>query len=346
MRQIILHPTRTLAVPQPTEQLNIRIATIADIPFIDSLQKMYSKELGFMPTAWLEGKIARNEILIAEGIGDRVQGLGNANSSSLSPNPYPLTPLGYIIAQDRYLKRDDLGIIYQLVVIPLKQRGFIGAALLKAQFDRSAYGCRLYCCWCAQDLVANHFWESMGFVPLAYRNGSESRTKHGGVRVHIFWEKKIRGNDDACHWWFPSKTDQGALRADRLAFPIPPNVHWKDVLPIVIPQQPQIGAATVRKNPVKRKPHPPRALQWGPPGTEVIYEKDLSVIEKPRRETKLKIRLDPKFIAASRELRDRYLEEINEHGFELHALGKYDLTRRNQELPSGMAMKEPLQIAA
>ncbi|MGB7157971.1 MAG: hypothetical protein WBD40_07880, partial [Tepidisphaeraceae bacterium] len=89
--------------------------------------------------------------------------------------------LGYVIANDQYFKRDDVGIVYQMNVVPGYQRGLIGASLLKAQFERSAYGCRLYCCWCAQDIAANRFWEAMGFVPLAYRAGSEKKG-----RVHIF----------------------------------------------------------------------------------------------------------------------------------------------------------------
>src|SRR5437660_762861 len=67
-------------------------------------------------------------------------------------------PLGYCIGHDQYFKRDDVGIIYQLNVLPGKQRSLIGAALIKAMFDRAAYGCRLFCCWCAQDIEANHFW--------------------------------------------------------------------------------------------------------------------------------------------------------------------------------------------
>ena len=53
---------------------------------------------------------------------------------------------------------NELGVIYQLCVAPGFQRGLIGASLIKAVFERSAYGCRLYCCWCAQDLDANYFW--------------------------------------------------------------------------------------------------------------------------------------------------------------------------------------------
>src|SRR5438067_729115 len=58
-------------------------------------------------------------------------------------------PVGYCIGNDQYFKHDDIGIIYQLNVLPGKQRGLIGAALVQAMFDRAAYGCKLFCCWCA-----------------------------------------------------------------------------------------------------------------------------------------------------------------------------------------------------
>ena len=129
---------------------------------------------------------------------------------------------GYIISKDRYLKRDELGVVYQLCVAPSVQRGLIGAALVKAVFERAAYGCRLFCCWCAQDLAANEFWEAMGFVPLAFRVGGKKK------RVHIFWQKRICEGDDATPWWYPFKTDSGAIREDRVVFPIPPGVGWRD----------------------------------------------------------------------------------------------------------------------
>ena len=102
-------------------------------------------------------------------------------------------------------------------VVPGQQRGLIGATLLKAMFDRAAYGCRLFCCWCAQDIEANHFWESLGFVPLAFRAGSRQKD-----RVHIFWQKRIRAGDTTTPWWFPAQTTGGSIREDRLVLPIPP----------------------------------------------------------------------------------------------------------------------------
>jgi hypothetical protein len=199
-----------LPLPLPDVPCVIRPGTNEDIPFIDALQKRHTKQVGWMPTKQFEGKIAAGHVLIAEdGAGGRV---------------------GYLIGNDQYFKRDDVGIVYQINVVPEVRRSLVAASLLRAQFERSAYGCRLYCCWCAQDIEANRFWEAMGFVPLAFRSGSEKRS-----RVHIFWQKRIRSGDETTPWWFPSKTAGGSIREDRIVLPIPPGTHWSDAKPLIFP---------------------------------------------------------------------------------------------------------------
>ena len=250
---------RPTAIPLPTPRrggVHIRPATLADLPFIDALQKQTSKAVGFMPRAQLEGKVNRHEVLVAEGGGSEGRGTWaeagpetrlTSSGSAVCPHPTspaptspaptsPTSPLGYLIGSDRYFKRDDVGVIYQIGVIEGERRGLVAATLLRAQFDRSAYGCRLYCCWCAQDLPANRFWEAMGFVPLAFRTGSATRGSKGSGRTHIFWQKRIRPGDETSDWWFPSTTNGGALRGDRIVLPIPPGVHWSDTMPVILPE--------------------------------------------------------------------------------------------------------------
>ena len=153
-------------------------------------------------------------------------------------SPVPL-PIGYVMSQDRYFKRDDVGIIYQLNIAPGKQRSLVGASLIKAVFDRAAYGCKLFCCWCAQDLNANYFWEALGFVPLAFRAGAVGkqtlRGSSGRARTHVFWQKRIREGDATTPFWYPCKTDGGHMREDRIVLPIPPGVKWSDAMPILLP---------------------------------------------------------------------------------------------------------------
>jgi hypothetical protein len=203
-----------------------------------------------------------------------------------------------------------LGIIYQLCVAPGVQRKLVGAALVREVFARSAYGCRLYCCWCAQDLAANHFWEAMGFVPIAFRAGSS-----GKKRVHIFWQRRINADDATTRYWYPAQTNAGAIREDRLVFPIPPGVHWQDVQAVVLPgqQTPQLEDRRPRqskshKPPVAVKPVAATLgrLQFAPP----VEAKPA----RPKREPRAKVKNDPKFVAAARELRDRWLEHASAPG--------------------------------
>jgi len=179
-----------------------------DLTFIDKLQRIHTKMVGYFPTGQFKGYIEQGAVLIAY---DRSMG-------------HQAQSLGYIISKDRYLKRDELGVIYQLNVVPGVQRKLVGASLVKSAFERSAYGCRLYCCWCAQDIQANYFWQSLGFVPIAFRAGST-----GKKRVHIFWQRRVHQDDFTTGWWYPYQTNSGAIRQDRLVFPIPPGVDWRDV---------------------------------------------------------------------------------------------------------------------
>src|SRR4051794_38939869 len=117
-----------IALPAPREAITIRLGTVEDIPFLDSLQKLHTKQVGWMPTAQFEGKIRAGHVLIAEenaggGVGLRV---GVGLNTDANPDPthtriptltHPsLHPVGYVIGNDQYFKHDDIGIIYQLNV--------------------------------------------------------------------------------------------------------------------------------------------------------------------------------------------------------------------------------------
>src|SRR4051812_25746397 len=98
----------------------IRPAVAGDYAFVDRLQDMHSKALGFLRKAALEGKINAGEVLIAEenrvsGFGVRGSGEDEANSTFSDPIPETRTPkpepIGYCIFSDRYFKRDEVGIV-------------------------------------------------------------------------------------------------------------------------------------------------------------------------------------------------------------------------------------------
>src|SRR4051812_41535648 len=63
---LIVHPSSLLPVPAPRcGAIEVRLATAEDIPFMDGLQKLHQKQLGFMPRKTFEGKIAAGHVLVA-----------------------------------------------------------------------------------------------------------------------------------------------------------------------------------------------------------------------------------------------------------------------------------------
>lgn len=389
-------------VPQPRVPVAVRTATLDDLSFIDDLQKTHSHMVGWFPRKQMEQYIEGEHVLVAEEssvISDQ-SSVGETDNREPNTDNSP-SPLGYCIFKDQYLKRDDVGIIYQLNVLPLKQRNLIGATLVKEAFARAAYGCKLFSCWCAQDIQANWFWESIGFVPLAFRTGSR-----GKQRIHIFWQRRI--NQEVRHkntggtpppslgastvpptpvppsrptpYWFPYQTQAGAVREDRIVLPIPPETHWRDVMPLLLPEvedpakdhrQDACATKTLPGGaPVKPRPEQPKLtaaqrativraqsahLKGVPVGkkavvtgsgikyvdrTDYIPELDdpdelreeAIKTEKKKRARKPRAKHDPKIVKQARELRDRFLEAVNERGLLPEAWdadgGKYDVSRQ------------------
>jgi len=178
--------------------------------------------------------------------------------------------------------------------------------------------------------------------------------------VHIFWQKRIVEGDAETRWWYPSQTNSGAIREDRLVFPIPPGTHWSEVRAVALPQTENpklecrsVGPASSRDNPkqirnpkskIQNPPGPPpgkvaivvggRIRYVDRPGyvaTEAQRAIELpSKAKAPReprapRKPRAKVKIDPKYVAAARELRDRWMEHVNTTS--LLPVGMYDVSR-------------------
>src|ERR1051325_1368678 len=118
----------------------------------------------------------------------------------------------------------------------------------------------------------------MGFTAIAFRTASRSRGQKR-ARIHIFWQKRIRANDAGTRWWYPSQTGGGELREDRLVFPIPPGVSWRDVLPVVLTGE----RAEVRDQKSEEAPKKRRAKKVlkAPPGRRgSLWFKHEAIVEK------------------------------------------------------------------
>src|SRR5262245_18011653 len=137
----------TQMIPIPRSELSFRLGTLADFPFLDSLQKKHSKALGYFPTKQFEDYIKTGGVLIAEsrvaesGVAScqlpvASEGAGDAHLLATG-NSQLATPLGYVISRDRYLSPDELGVVFQLCVVDGHLRKFVGAALVREAFARS-----------------------------------------------------------------------------------------------------------------------------------------------------------------------------------------------------------------
>ena len=349
--------------PEARVPVTVRAAVPGDLPLIDALQKMHGHMVGFLPSKQIENYINDGNVVVAEE-----QAKAGLSGGAI--------PIGYCIFKDQYLKRDDVGIVYQLNVMPLRQRHLVGATLVKAAFDKAAYGCRLFSCWCAQDIQANWFWESIGFIPLAFRTGSRAKQ-----RIHIFWQRRIRDDDDSTPYWFPSQTSAGAVGEDRIVLPIPPDTHWRDAKPMILPglplPAPEMPKMLPGGAPVRTRPEQPKLsrsqraalersksahLGAAPIGKKAIirggriryveipgFDPALDApdellppekVRKPRRGG-ARQRNDPKYIAAARELRDRYLEQVNADRLLPSASGKYDVSRQITDGRSELQLAYP-----
>ena len=318
------------SLPERADDVTLRPATTRDIAFIDPLQKKASKSLGFMTRGTLEGKVALGEVLIAETLGGQ--------------------PLGYIIGSDRYYKREDVGVIYQVNVTQTRRRGLVGAALVRGMLARWPWGVRLACCWCAQDLEVNRFWQALGFVPLAYRGGSTRKQ-----RTHVFWQRRVHRGDD-CPWWYPSQTTGGSIREDRLVLPIPPDQHWSQARPVLLPgmrDAKQIEADAQLAKPARAsRPKAAKVAQIEPegiasggfrfaPSTSPPVEATPVASPKPAKTPAVKN--DPTLVRKVRTLRDIFLAEVNAGGIALPETGKYDVGRA---LPNGADGGEAARLPA
>ncbi|MEM1446261.1 MAG: hypothetical protein AAGF84_09415 [Planctomycetota bacterium] len=264
-------PPQPLPLPGPAVDFDVRLANEADIPWIDALQRESNREaraLGFWSLKMFEGYIAKGNIWIAErssgqySVASGQSGQPQTARDAMSSTGHlplgtehcdPERRLGYLIASDTYFKREDVGVIYQMNIAPGSRRSFVASNLLQRVWETWPWGVKLCGLWCAQDLQANYFWEKCGFRPIAFRAGSsrqkvtnlDGSTSEG--RVHLYWQKRIRagdgGPDDPSSgaggtpYWYPSKTGGGAMREDRVVFPMPPasEVHWSKAAPRFLP---------------------------------------------------------------------------------------------------------------
>jgi hypothetical protein len=108
------------------------------------------------------------------------------------------------------------------------------------------------------------------------------------------------------------------------------------------------GGGNKRKPKVPAAPsRPKRGLWFAPPAPPPMTAAEKKAAKaKARAERPPRMKNDPKLVAAARELRDRYIEQINA-GLLLppSANGKYDVSRQLEAAPSAMKQTPLLKAA-
>jgi hypothetical protein len=114
-----------------------------------------------------------------------------------------------------------------------------------------------------------------------------------------------------------------------MVLPIPPGTHWSEVKPPVFKSvetnlidAPKPAEAKPRRV-VKKEMVP--VVRQSTLGSTLRFGSVKVAVEKPKKEPKIKVKLDPQMKEAARELRDRWLEQVNANP--LLACGKYEVSR-------------------
>lgn len=127
----------------------IRIASLADLPYVVSLQKRFTNELGFLPTAALSAWIERSCVLLVEENGD---------------------PAGYVVQRPRLNTARWCRPLTQVAVAMDAQRRHLGLALLRrVATDAHRELLEGLQCWVAADIEAVDFFTSANFEVIARR---------------------------------------------------------------------------------------------------------------------------------------------------------------------------------
>jgi hypothetical protein len=196
----------------------VRTARPEDFRFIDSLQKKFSSEVGFLPRAAMEAHIAKGRVSI-----------GFENDE----------PAGYILIKERYQGDPAQAILYQCAIEYSAQRHLLGSSLLEHAISLCpSPPVKVASAWVAQDIEANFFWEKCGFEPIAARRGSKRKG-----RVHIYWQRKVQGITGqrpvppASHLnVIPKVTRGGLMREKRAVIKIEAGMEWRNLRPEDFPE--------------------------------------------------------------------------------------------------------------
>jgi N-acetylglutamate synthase-like GNAT family acetyltransferase len=142
----------------------LRRATAHDLSFVLELQRRFTAQLGFLPTAAITRYVEQTRVMI-----------GTENDE----------PAGYLLG-NTYLRYQPLiRPITQAAIALDAQRRHLGLRLVaQTVADATAAGQTAVQACCAEGLAANDFWLAAGFRPICYLRPDNTRQ-----RSIICWRK-------------------------------------------------------------------------------------------------------------------------------------------------------------
>jgi hypothetical protein len=148
------------------EQIQVDVAKPADRPYIIALQKKFSNQIGFLPTAAIDELVTASRVLV-----------GRINEE----------PAGYFAFRQKMRGVPNCASIVQAAVQYDAQRLGVAMALenAAAELCRNAKA-EMIQAWCRSDLPANLFWDVMRYRQIAQRHPKNARK-----RPIILWRKPL-----------------------------------------------------------------------------------------------------------------------------------------------------------
>lgn len=144
----------------------LAIGTVADLAFVDDLQKKFANALGFLPKIALESCLENGHIRLA------TQNDDNA---------------GYVLSRPKLRWCPSMRSITQAAVCMDAQRRSLGLALLnRIEAESRAAGQIAIQACCAVGLESNEFWHAAGFQPIVHMTPTNVRG-----REIICWRKLL-----------------------------------------------------------------------------------------------------------------------------------------------------------
>lgn len=169
-------------------------ATPEDLPFILDIQRKHKREVGFLPTSVFESEIKLRHVIIGKQLLDEA---------------------GYILYRPTSRLAIRCAHIIQAAIRYDARRKLLGTVLVEAALRDCRKTANQIYLWCAEDLEANAFWQSMHFRALAVRAGGRT-----DKRIHYLWWRPTELSLPLDPPTLPQQTWSGGARALRQITPL------------------------------------------------------------------------------------------------------------------------------